>query len=79
MFHNTDDISVRKLIINTLIREIIYYPDKLIITYNFTNPTETIKIDKGETEKIEKQCETAYHIDIGSSIKTSVPPKKGKR
>ena len=40
VFENTDDIKVRKLIVNTFIREVILYDDEIVITYNFTDSPE---------------------------------------
>lgn len=48
------------MIVNTFIREIIFFEDKLIITYNFAPPTETVAIDAKATIEIEKQSESAF-------------------
>ena len=66
MFSNTNDIKIRKLLINTFVREIILYPEEIIIVYNFTEPIETPKIDKKTTEEIERQSQSALSLRLGS-------------
>ena len=68
VFADTDNIKVRKLIVNTFIREIIYYPDKIIITYNFTDIIDTVKITLENSAEIEKQSESASSLNIGSCL-----------
>ena len=57
---NSTDLQFRKMIVNTFIREIVFFEDKLIITYNFAPPTETVAIDAKATIEIEKQSESAF-------------------
>lgn len=52
VFSNVDDIDIRKLIVNTFIREIILYPNKLIITYNFVDPIDKHPITAEQRKKI---------------------------
>jgi len=66
VFSNTNDIKIRKLLINTFVREIILYPEEIIIVYNFTEPIETPKIDKKTTEEIERQSQSALSLRLGS-------------
>ena len=68
VFTDTSSIKVRKLIVNTFIREIIYYPDKLIITYNFSDAIDTINLSPENAKEIERQSKSAFSLDIGSSI-----------
>ena len=68
VFADTDDIKVRKLIVNTFIREIIYYPDKIIITYNFTDIIDTVKITPENSKEIEKQSQSASSLNLGSCL-----------
>lgn len=35
VFEDTEDIKIRKLLVNTFIREIIWYEERIVITYNF--------------------------------------------
>lgn len=66
-----ENISVRKAIIKTFIREIILYDDKIIITYNFTDQAEKDKITPENTLNIEKQSEKAvFSLHISSSSLT---------
>ena len=76
VYENTTDIEVRKLIVNTFIREVIAYDDKLIITYNFCDITETTKITNDGTIEIEERCESALSSKQGSCIFSTGAPKK---
>lgn len=74
---NSTDLQFRKMIVNTFIREIIFFEDKLIITYNFAPPTETVAIDAKATIEIEKQSESAFSFYQNySSILSKGAPKK---
>lgn len=78
VFTDASSIKVRKLIVNTFIREIIYYPDKLIITYNFSDAIDTINLTPENAKEIERQSKSAFSLDIGSSIcQYSSPTRKG--
>ena len=74
VFTDTDNIKVR--IVNTFIREIIYYPDKLIITYNFTDNLNTVKITPENIIEIEKQSESASSLNLGSCLLPQSAPKQ---
>ena len=76
VFTDTSSIKVRKLIVNTFIREIIYYPDKLIITYNFSDAIDTINLTPENAKEIERQSKSAFSLDIGSSICQYSSPRK---
>ena len=60
---DTEDIKARKLLVNNFIREILLYPNKIVITYNFIEPIEPTKITIKKTEEIEKQCKSAFLLD----------------
>ena len=75
VFADTDNIKVRKLIVNTFIREIIYYPDKIIITYNFTDNVNTVKITPENIIEIEKQSNSASSLNLGSCLLPQSAPK----
>ncbi len=66
VFDNTDDIKVRKLIVNAFIREVILYDDEIVITYNFTDSPEHLKLTKEHVTKTEKEIETADKTTISS-------------
>ena len=76
VFADTDDIKVRKLIVNTFIREIIYYLDKIIITYNFMDIIDTVKIKPENSEEIEKQSQSASSLNLGSCLLPQSAPQK---
>ena len=67
VFDNTDDIKVRKLLVNAFIREVILYDDKIVITYNFTDSPEHLKLTKEHVTKTEKEIETADKTAISSN------------
>lgn len=79
VFENPSDMKVRKLIVNTFIREVILYPDRVVITYNFTDNPEHIKFTKEHVVKTEKEIETAdktvFSSLKGSYIYGSAAPK----
>ena len=66
---NPDDIAVRKLLVNTFIREILYYPDKIIITYNSNEHSDTVKFTDEHFDEIEKQADKACYFYKKSSSK----------
>ena len=67
VFDNTDDIKVRKLIVNAFVREVILYDDDIVITYNFTDSPEHLKLTKEHVTKTEKEIETADKTAISSN------------
>lgn len=56
---NTEDLAVRKLIVNTFVREIILYEDSIVITYNFTDKHDPFTVDSEHIKELEKQIKTA--------------------
>ena len=55
VFEDPDDIKVRKLLVNTFVREVIWYGDRMVITYNFQEQFSTERFSKSYVEDIEKQ------------------------
>ena len=55
VFEDPDDIKVRKLLVNTFVREVIWYGDHMVITYNFQERFSTERFSKSYVEDIEKQ------------------------
>ena len=55
VLENPDDIKVRKLLVNTFVREVIWYGDHMVITYNFQERFSTERFSKSYVEDIEKQ------------------------
>ena len=78
VFESTDDIKVRKLIVNTFIREVILYDDEIVITYTFTDDVDRPKRTKETTIRTEKQIELAENsassYTVSSSIFSHCPP-----
>ena len=77
---DSKNMRVRKLLVNTFIREILLYDNKVIITYNFTEkPEKTDTTIKGLT-KTEKQSanspRTAFYSYASSYILWSGVPKQ---
>ena len=61
VFDEPQDIKIRKLLVNTFVREVILYPDKIIITYNFTEMPEPHKINEETIEETEGQISSALN------------------
>ena len=59
VFEDPDDIKVRKLLVNTFVREVIWYGDRLVITYNFQEYVVNERFSKSHVEELEKQVEEA--------------------
>ena len=76
VFDNPDDVKIRKQIVNTFIREVILYPDKIVITYNFTETVEPHKITPETIRKTERQITTAFSTNDSSCLFSTVPPTK---
>ena len=75
-----DDVATKKAIVATFIREVILYPDKVIITFNFADTYEHYEITKDKIKEIEKQSqnsETDSIFTMSSNILELSPPGKG--
>ena len=68
IFNNREDMKVRKMIVNTFIREIVLFEDRIVITYNFKNNTDTGRHTPETVEKMLSEVDSAYTTEIGSSI-----------
>ena len=55
VFEDPDDIKVRKLLVNSFVREVIWYGDRMVITYNFQERFSTDRFSKSYVEDIERQ------------------------
>ena len=74
-----DNVESRKELVKTFVREVIVYPDKFIITYNFTDAYEKHEITPGAVTEIEKQSQrnrTAITYNQSSYKLASTPPKR---
>ena len=81
VFENPSDVQVRKLLVNTFIREVLLYDDSIVITYNFSDDSTRPKVTKEQAEREERQIEQAKHIvspALSSSISSCSPPKREK-
>ena len=81
VFDNPTDMKVRKFLINAFVREVILYDDEVVITYNFTDSPEHLKINKEQTLREEQQIERAkssFSFDSGSTILAGSPPQLKK-
>ena len=80
VFEDPDDIKVRKLLVNTFIREIIWYGDHMVITYNFQEDVVPEKLTKSHIEEVEKEIEEAENASssfpVSSYICGCSSPKK---
>ena len=70
VFEDPNDIKTRKLLVNTFIREIIWYENKLVITYNFHENAIPERPTKSHIEDIEMQIKeasrSAFSFSMGS-------------
>ena len=82
VFEDPDDIKVRKLLVKTFIREVIWYGDKLVITYNFQERFSAERLSKSYAEDIEQQVEdssrSASSFPLSSYIVPQSAPKNGR-
>ncbi|MEG2107541.1 MAG: recombinase family protein [Clostridia bacterium] len=72
------EMSVRKLIVKTFIREVILENDTIIITYYFTEQYSKHDITPEETTLIQKQSkkQTASFLNLGSYKLADFPPNE---
>ena len=80
MYGSIDDKEVRKHIARFFIREILIYPDKIVITYNFTDkhlPNRKINDNIKDIEKIIKQVDLPASLSAKGEYKgVNTPPAK---
>ena len=55
VYNSENDIKTRKLLVNTFIRDILWYGDHIVITYNFQEYAATDRFCKSYVEQLEKQ------------------------
>ena len=68
------DADVRKLIVNTFIREIILYENKVVITYNFTDNSEYLNLTKEHILEVEQQIALAEQSALSFIKSSSIIP-----
>ena len=75
---NPDDIKMRKLLVNTFVREVIWYGDKMVITFNFqdgtTPPKHTIENVKTTEKEIATTLNDTNIVNLSSYKLMSVLP-----
>ena len=76
LFDDPSDIKIRKIIVNTFVREVILYSDKIIITYNFSDTPTPHKITPETTNETERQITAAFSHNKGSYIHPAGAPLK---
>ena len=72
VFEDPDDIKVRKLLVNTFIREIIWYGDHMVITYNFQEDVVPEKLTKSHVEQVEKEIEEAENASSSFPVSSYI-------
>lgn len=75
VFEDMSDIKIRKLVINTFIRQIYLYEDKIVILFNFATPPDKPKLTVEENIKTAEQINSAISKTNGSCIKLQSAPK----
>lgn len=77
VFENTDDIKIRKLLVNTFVREIYLYSDSITILFNYTNTSTPPKFTLKENIETEKRINSALsNTDSSCIFKNSAPKQK---
>ncbi len=70
-------MKVRKFLINAFVREAMLYDDEIVITYNFTDNPENLKVKKDQVQQEEKQisrAKSALYLDESSRLLAFSPP-----
>lgn len=68
VFENADSITIRKLLVNTFVREIYLYNDSVVILFNYTNNPTPPKLTQKENIETEKQIHSALSNPQSSCI-----------
>ena len=80
MFTKDCNLETRKLLVNTFIRQVFLYQDKVVIVYNHTKNPDKIENTHELAEKVEGEIEAANKVDYssvnGSSNIAVIPPKE---
>lgn len=74
VFEDMSDIKIRKLVINTFVRQIYLYEDKIIILFNFATQSDKPKLTVEENIKSAEQINSALSKTNGSCIKLQSAP-----
>ena len=68
VFEDTTSIKIRKLLVNTFVREIYLYNDAVVILFNYTNNPTPPKFTLEENIETEKQINSALSNPQSSCI-----------
>lgn len=76
VFEDMKDIKIRKLIINTFVRQIYLYDDKITILFNFATPPDKPKLTIEENIQTAEQISSALKNTQSSCIQPCTAPRK---
>lgn len=78
MYENKGEIKQRKQIVNAFNRQALFYDDKIVITYTFTDNPEHLKKTKESSLENGKKVtdETASSYTVSSNIFSRFPPRE---
>ena len=84
MYENKGEIKQRKQIVNAFNRQALFYDDKIVITYTFTDNPEHLKKTKESSLENGKKVtdetdETKQNADVKNANKESVEEKKEEK
>ena len=79
VFEDTKDIKIRKLLVNTFVRAVYLYNDKVVILFNYTNSPDKPKFTVEENIETEKQIYSALSNTQGSCLYLHSAPEKKLR
>ena len=78
VFEDTQNIKIRKLLVNTFVRAVYLYNDKVVILFNYTNSPDKPKFTVEENIETEKQINSALSNTSGSCLYPQSAPNKNK-
>ena len=70
-------LYTRKALVKTFVKQVIYYPDKIVIVYNFTNKQSRALLTKDQLKTIEGDVLSPSSTFQSLSTLTSFPPAVG--
>ena len=76
VFEDTQNIKIRKLLVNTFVRAVYLYNDKAVILFNYTNSLDKPKFTVEENTETEKQINSALSNTSGSCLYLHSAPDK---
>ena len=76
VFEDTQNIKIRKLLVNTFVRAVYLYNDKVVILFNYTNSPDKPKFTVEENIETEKQINSALSNTSGSCLYLHSAPNK---